>query len=370
MLILALETSCDDTCCALLEAGRTGFRILSNVVSSQIKTHAPYGGVVPSLAAREHAKNIIPCLQEALKKSRSENIDLIALTIGPGLAPALLVGVSAAKALSYAWQKPLVGINHLEGHIAANFIGRNSKFYIPNSNDVQFQNYGQIQFPAICLVVSGGHTMLVLMRDYGHYQVLGQTRDDAAGECFDKVARILGLGYPGGPAIAEAAKFSMFYSQFSIELPRPMLKTQDYDFSFSGLKTAVLYQVKNQPYKTQQSKNYIQSMCVEVQQAVVDVLVTKTIKAVQEFQTKTVLLAGGVAANQHLRQTFKHRLNFFPNKVNLFLPAPQFCTDNALMIALAAYLRVRKRRELLFERYPWQRIKPDSNLCLSSWLNH
>ena len=197
MKILAIETSCDDTCCALLDVNQqSDFKILSNIMSSQIKVHAKFGGVVPSLAAREHVKNILPCLEECCGfASMGKDVDLIAVTMGPGLAPALLVGLTVAKTLSYIWQKPLIGVNHLEGHIAANFIN-NSQLTINNSQKL---------LPVMCLIVSGGHTLLVLIKKFGDYQILGETRDDAAGEAFDKIARILGLGYPGGPAVAAGA---------------------------------------------------------------------------------------------------------------------------------------------------------------------
>lgn len=340
MTILAIETSCDDTCCALLQADKHGFKILSNIISSQIKIHAPYGGVVPFLAAREHTKNLLPCLRAVLtaKTSRRvfenikpQDIDLISVTIGPGLAPCLLVGLTAAKALAYAWQKPLIGLNHLEGHLCANFV-RNFQFSIFNFKKV---------FPAIGLIVSGGHTILVLVKGIGQYQVLGQTRDDAAGEAFDKIARILGLGYPGGPAIAVcAAKLPTKNYQLKTNLPRPMMHTKNYDFSFSGLKTAVLYDFKKRSSRLQKSPAYIQAMAAEVQQAICDVLIIKTIRAAKEFNVKTVMLAGGVAANQRLRQLLERGLKFIP-QVKLILPEPQFCTDNALMIGLAAYFKAR-----------------------------
>ena len=355
MKILAIETSCDDTCCALLDVNQqSDFKILSNIVSSQVKVHAKFGGVVPSLAAREHVKNILPCM-EICCASTEKDIDLIAVTMGPGLAPALLVGLTAAKTLSYIWQKPLIGINHLEGHIAANRVGKikNQKSKIKN-----------IKLPVLCLVVSGGHTLLVLIKKFGDYQVLGETRDDAAGEAFDKIARILGLGYPGGPVVAAvAAKIPNSKFQIPIKLSRPMLNSGDYDFSFSGLKTAVLYNFKVQSEKVKKSKNYIQTMCVEAQQAIVDVLVAKTVKAAQEFKAKTVMLAGGVAANQGLRQSLAAALRKKYPQARLILPEPQFCTDNALMIALVAFFKTRYRN-LATLKNSWRNLKIAPNARL------
>lgn len=386
MTILAIETSCDDTCCALLQADKHGFKILSNIISSQIKVHAPYGGIVPSLAAREHTKNILVCLEKALKvetqqccvstttkKIKKQDIDLVSVTIGPGLAPCLLVGVTAAKALAYAWQRPLIGINHLEGHLFANWlvpISSNPKFKDLSSVKPGGQNsksrfkISEIEFPAIGLIVSGGHTMLVLIRDFGQYQVLGQTRDDAAGEAFDKIARVLGLGYPGGPAIAACAAQVQKTKNYKlkIKLPRPMMHTKNYDFSFSGLKTAVLYDFKKRSSQLQKSSAYIQAMTTEVQQAICDVLITKTIRAVKEFDVKTVMLAGGVAANQKLRQLLNQRLKSM-FQVKLILPEPRFCTDNALMIGLAAYFNA-KTQDLKFNPVILNGLEIQPNLGL------
>jgi len=376
MKILAIETSCDDTCCALLDVNQqSDFKILSNIMSSQIKVHAKFGGVVPSLAAREHVKNILPCLEECCGFAPTgKDVDLIAVTMGPGLAPALLVGLTAAKTLSYIWQKPLIGVNHLEGHIAANFIN-NSQLTINNSQKL---------LPVMCLIVSGGHTLLVLIKKFGDYQILGETRDDAAGEAFDKIARILGLGYPGGPAVAAGAaqitnykfqisnklqksnnkpKTTSMGEPFKIKLPRPMLGSGDYDFSFSGLKTAVLYNFKIQPEKVKKSKNYIQTMCGKAQQAIVDVLVAKTVKAAQEFKVKSVMMAGGVAANQSLRQSMATALHEKYPQARLILPELRFCTDNALMIALAAFFKTRQHDLAMFKN-SWRDLKIAPNARL------
>lgn len=319
MIILGIETSCDDTGIALVEGSRQGCRILSNLVSSQIKIHAPYGGIVPNLAARAHLKNIKPCLTEALKRAKNPKIDLMAVTIGPGLIPSLLVGINFAKALAYAWQKPIMGINHIEGHIYANFL----KETVP--------------FPVLCLVVSGGHTQLILMKGHGQYQLLGETRDDAAGEAFDKVAKLLNLGYPGGPIISQRAKKG---NPNQYNLPRPMINSNNYDFSFSGLKTAVLYEVKKQ-------KPNINNMAASFQQAVVDVLIKKTFRAAKEYGAKTIMLSGGVAANAELRKHFQ------------YVPSPKLCTDNGAMIAIAAFYKQRPT-----SKQNWSRIQADSNLRL------
>jgi N6-L-threonylcarbamoyladenine synthase len=262
MQILAIETSCDDTCIAILKIENYELKILSNIVSSQVKLHAKYEGVYPALAKREHQKNLPIVLKKALKKARNPKIDLIAVTIGPGLEPCLWQGVNFAKNLSVKLKKPLIPVNHIEAHILANFVRENSKFegYPTGSK----QRNSKFRFPAICLVVSGGHTQLILMKNFGKYKILGETRDDAAGECLDKVARILGLGYPGGPAIAaEAAKFEIRNPKFEISLPRPMIYQKNYDFSFSGLKTAVLYDFKSRSLKVRKSKKYIQEMAAE-----------------------------------------------------------------------------------------------------------
>ncbi len=333
MIILGIETSCDDTGVALVEKNSKGFKILSNVVSSQIKIHAPYGGIVPNLAARAHLENIKPCLKEALKEANNPKIDLMAVTIGPGLIPSLLVGINFAKALAYAWQKPIAEINHLEGHIYANWLTN-----------------PEIDFPAICLIVSGGHTQLILMKAHGEYKLLGETRDDAAGEAFDKVAKLLNLGYPGGPIISQKAKKG---NPQSFSLPRPMINSKDFDFSFSGLKTAVLYEVKSRHglsstpllRKRHSSQGrtlpqrYINDISASFQQAVIDVLIKKTIKAAKKYQVKNVMLSGGVAANQELRQQMAQAIKKDLSMAKFYIPSPKLCTDNAAMIAAAAFYK-------------------------------
>jgi N6-L-threonylcarbamoyladenine synthase len=384
MKILAIETSCDDTGISIVKV--KSFDILSNVVSSQIKVHRKWGGVWPSLAKREHQKNLVPVLIEALRKAKilkiqnntkiqnskfktlekilkregylfeqlkkfltkyqKPRIDLIAVTVGPGLEPCLWVGVNFAKALSYFWQLPIVPVNHIEAHILINFYA------------LRVTGYGLRKlFPAICLVVSGGHTQLILMEKIGQYKILGQTRDDAAGECFDKVARILGLSYPGGPAIAKkAAKFQVLNFEFQVKLPRPMIHSKDYDFSFSGLKTAVLYNFKSQPEKIQKSKKYIQKICKEVQQAIIDVLIEKTLKAAKEYKAKSIILGGGVVANDELRKQFQLTINKKHLKVNFFVPPKKFCTDNGAMVAITGYWHQKEKIK------DWKKIEAKANL--------
>ena len=339
MIILSIETSCDDTGIALVEDNSPGCRILSNIVSSQIKIHAPYGGVVPNLAARAHLENIKPCLEEALKQAGNPKIDLIAVTQGPGLIPCLLVGVNFAKALAYNWQKPIIGINHIEGHIYANWLPQTIKAT------------GPVTFPALCLVVSGGHTQLILMKGHGEYKLLGETRDDAAGEAFDKVAKLLNLGYPGGPIISQKAKKG---NPRAFDLPRPMINSKDFDFSFSGLKTAVLYLVKKQDQGLKTA--LVSDICASFQQAAIDVLISKTIKSAKEYKAKTVILSGGVAANSELRNQMEKAVKELKN-IKFQMPDIELCTDNGAMIAAAAYYKKRPTTGK-----SWSKIQAQSNL--------
>ena len=321
MIILGIETSCDDTGIALIKCNQQKkCQILSNVISSQIEVHAPFGGVVPNLAARAHLENIKPTLEKALKQANYPKIDLIAVTKEPGLLPCLLVGINFAKALAYNWNLPIIEINHIKGHIYANWLN--------NSN---------IEFPIICLVVSGGHTQLVLMKNHKDFKILGETRDDAAGEAFDKVAKLLGLGYPGGPMVSQKA---LKGNVSAFDLPRPMIKNKDYDFSFSGLKTAVFYKVKSKKEKL--SKKYINDMSASFQQAVIDVLINKTIKAANEFKVKTVILSGGVAANSELRKQMKEKIKKDLSNIKFQMPEIKLCTDNGAMIAMAAIYELEK----------------------------
>jgi len=347
MIILAIETSCDDTGVSIVRVKGGKINILSNIVSSQVKLHAKYGGVYPTLAKREHQKNLPIVLKKALKKANNPKVDLIAVTIGHGLEPCLWVGVNFAKELAKKSKLPIVPVNHIEAHILVNFVARN-----PKAQSTKSKNF----FPAVCLVVSGGHTGLILMKDIGKYKLIGETRDDAAGECFDKTARILGLGYPGGPEIAaRAAQFPISNSQFSINLPRPMISQKNYDFSFSGLKTAVLYDFKNRSKKVGKSKEYIREMSAEIQQAAIDVLLKKTLKAAKDFRVKSVILGGGVLANQELRKQFKNEIKEELAGIKLLMPPAGMATDNAAMVGIAAYFNFKKRRS-------WQRIKACANL--------
>ncbi len=358
MRILAIETSCDETSVSILKISGNSrlpkFNILSNVVASQVKVHAPWGGVVPNLAKREHQKNLPIVLKKALKEAdlslKNPQIDAIAVTQGPGLEPALWVGINFSKELSKKWRKPLIGINHLEGHIFSVFLKKREEFLISN-----------LKFPALALVVSGGHTELVLMKNWLKYKVIGRTLDDAAGEAFDKVAKMLGLGYPGGPVISkEAAKFlsSKFQvSDSTIKFPRPMINSKDYNFSFSGLKTSVLYKIRDLGMISSEIKAEI---CYEFQQAVVDVLIKKTIQAAKEYRAKTIILGGGVAANKELRKQMEGaigKLNF----VSLLMPEMEFTGDNAAMIALAAYFRWIKQKKPA----ELQALKASGNLKLA-----
>ncbi len=356
MIFLGIETSCDDTSLALVKKTTKGFLVLSNLVSSQIKTHAPYGGIVPNLAAREHLKNLNPCLNELNKsaskylrdKPLSKSIDLITVTRGPGLIPSLLVGVNFAKALAYRWQKPILGINHIEGHIYANWLPSINKKSNP-------QPYAfKPKFPILCLIVSGGHTQLVLMKKHNQYQLLGETRDDAAGEAFDKVAKLLGLGYPGGPIISQKAQLG---NPNKFDFPRPMINVNNYDFSFSGLKTAVLYLIQNKKIKL--TPININHLAASFQQAAIDVLVDKTIKAARQYQAKTILLSGGVAANQELRQQLEIQAKKQLPKAEYRMPKIEYCGDNAAMICAAAGF---KKKPVSLQSY--NKIQTDANLKL------
>ncbi len=346
-IILGIETSCDETAASLLEVkkqrDKTSFKILSKVIASQIPIHSKYGGIIPELAAREHIKKIIPVIKKSLTLNPS-SIDLVAVTTGPGLITSLFVGVESAKALAYAWQKPLMPINHLQGHIAVNFI-----------NDKPI-------FPALGLIVSGGHTELILIKKYNQYKKIGQTRDDAAGECFDKVAKLLGLGYPGGPIISQYAEKAEKIKE-EINLPRPMINSNNYDFSFSGLKTAVLYLVKKTPQK-KRNKKFIQNICKETQQAIIDVLIKKTFKAAQEFKVKSIVLGGGVIANKELRNQFSGKIKELKTPIKLLIPPREFCPDNATMIAATAYFKYINLTDRQIEslKNNWGKIKANPNL--------
>ncbi|OGZ68590.1 MAG: hypothetical protein A3D35_00930 [Candidatus Staskawiczbacteria bacterium RIFCSPHIGHO2_02_FULL_34_9] len=410
MIILAIETSCDDTGIAVLEvhpvksakggapiksgqfdwARKPNFKVLSNVVSSQIKIHQQYGGVFPMVATREHQKNLAPVLIKSLKEAKllkakkiinkiednkikeifekepelykftkkllesyeKPEVDFIAVTYGPGLEPCLWTGVNFARALSYYWEIPIIPVNHIEAHILVNFM--NHKTW----------NMKQV-FPALSLIVSGGHTQLIFIENIGKYKIIGETRDDAAGECFDKAAKILGLEYPGGPQITALAAISQKNAEQTQnnaenssfvphKLPRPMMHSKDYDFSFSGLKTAVLYETRGKKL----TKDYIANVCFEVQQAIIDVLLKKTIQAAKDYKVKTIILGGGVSANKELRKQFNYSLQTTNYKLNLLVPPVNLSTDNGLMIAVAGYFHRNKTT-------PWQKLKANANLRIN-----
>lgn len=310
--ILAIESSCDETAAAVVKNGRT---VLSNVISSQIALHTLYGGVVPELASRKHIEKINQVITQALTDADMtlDDMDAIAVTYGPGLVGALLVGVAEAKAIAYAKKKPLVGVHHIEGHICANFIENK-----------------ELEPPFICLVVSGGHTHLVVVEDYGKYKILGRTRDDAAGEAFDKVARAIGLGYPGGPKIDKISKEG---NPEAITFPRAKVGDSEYDFSFSGLKSSVLNYLNSCQMKGEEINRA--DVAASFQKAVTDVLVQNAMHGVKAYGLNKLAIAGGVASNSALRAAMKEACE--KNGVEFYYPSPIFCTDNAAMIGVAGY---------------------------------
>ncbi|MGC2423269.1 MAG: tRNA (adenosine(37)-N6)-threonylcarbamoyltransferase complex transferase subunit TsaD [Nitrospirota bacterium] len=316
MYILGIETSCDETAAAVVEDGSV---ILSNVVSTQIELHRKWGGIVPEIASRAHIENIMPVLHECLQNSgrKLSDMDAIAVTVGPGLIGALLVGVSAAKALAYSAKLPLVAVNHIEGHLGAALLGAHD-----------------IKLPLVMLVVSGGHTHLYYVRGFRDYEKLGQTRDDAAGEAYDKVAKLMGLPYPGGPVIDKIASEASMAGGAPIKFPRAYLEAGSLDFSFSGLKTAVLNFVRGQK-ETELSDELRARICKEFQNAVVDVLVKKSVQAVKNKNAGTLVVTGGVASNSALRSALT--IASGENNFRLVVPGPDLCTDNAAMVAAAGY---------------------------------
>jgi len=332
-LILAIETSCDETSAAVLRGDRT---ILANVVSSQAALHERYGGIVPELASRAHVQAINPALAEVLRKADVTfwDLDAVAVTIGPGLMGSLVVGVAAAKSLAALLEVPLIGVNHLEAHIYANFL-----------------QHADVAPPAIALIVSGGHTLLVHMFDHGLYEVLGETLDDAAGEAFDKVARYLGLGYPGGPVVDKLAASG---DPAAIPFPRPM-RDEGYDFSFSGLKTAVLTYVDRERRAGRELS--VEDICASFQEALVDVQVAKTVRAAKEHDIPTVLLCGGVAANSRLRKLLGEACD--AAGIRFFRPPAELCTDNAAMVAACGYHRYRRGIRTTLD------VTPDPNFPLA-----
>ncbi len=312
VLILAIESSCDETAASVVKNGR---QVLSNVISSQIALHTLYGGVVPEIASRKHIEKINQVIEEALSQAgvTLEEITAVGVTYGPGLVGALLVGVAEAKAIAYAAKKPLVGVHHIEGHVSANFI-----------------EHPDLEPPFVCLIVSGGHTHLVIVKDYGEFEILGRTRDDAAGEAFDKVARSVGLGYPGGPKVDKAAKEG---NKHAVEFPRAKVEGAPYDFSFSGLKSAVLNYINHAQMKGEEIN--VADLAASFQNAVVEALVSRAVAAAKEFGYDKLAIAGGVASNSALREAMKEACE--KEHLSFYYPSPIFCTDNAAMIGVAAY---------------------------------
>ena len=316
-LILAIESSCDETAASVVKNGRC---VLSNIISSQIAIHTLYGGVVPEIASRKHIEKINQVVEAALKEAdvTLDDIDAIGVTYGPGLVGALLVGVAEAKAIAYAKKKPLVGVHHIEGHVSANYI-----------------EHPDLEPPFLCEIISGGHTHLVIVKDYGSFEILGRTRDDAAGEAFDKVARAIGLGYPGGPKIDKLAKEG---NPHAIDFPRAHMEDAPYDFSFSGVKSAVL----NHLNKCRMTGEPIveADIAASFQQAVVDVLVDNAIRAAKDYHMDRLAIAGGVASNGALRAAMEAACE--KEGIRFYRPSPIFCTDNAAMIGVAAYYEYQK----------------------------
>jgi N6-L-threonylcarbamoyladenine synthase len=333
MKILGIETSCDETSAAILEKNGEKITLRSNVIASSFETHIKSGGIIPENAAREQIKYILPVIRQACDKAKTDlnDIDAIAVTYGPGLIGSLLVGVETARTLSLVLNKPLIPVNHMLGHIYANWIEQ-----------------PDIEFPALALIVSGGHTDLLLLNAHGNYKLLGGTRDDAAGEAFDKIARLLGFDYPGGPVIEKRAKLG---NPKRFIFPRPLVGSGDYDFSFSGLKTAVLREVKTLEPLDETTKNDI---CSGVQQAISSVLIKKTLKAAEAHQVKTILLSGGVAANQTLKDAFAETISKQLSSVKFFAPTRGLCTDNGAMIAASAFY--------IGKPSSWQEVTADPEL--------
>ncbi len=343
MYILGIESSCDETAAAVVKINtKTGeAQTLSNIISSQIEIHQKYGGVIPEIAAREHVLNVLPVIDEALVKAglSSKQIDAIAVTKGPGLVTSLITGIESARTLAYVWNKPLIPVNHIAGHIYSDLLELKEK----------------IIFPLVVLTVSGGHTNLVLMESHYKFKIIGETRDDAAGEAYDKGAKMLELGYPGGPEVSKRAKlFSETGQKCEVILPRPMLHN-GLDFSFSGLKTALLYKLQKDPTW----KNRVDEYCFAYQEAIIEILTKKTLKAAQKYQAQTIMLSGGVSANSELREYLRKAVqNDFP-KLSLIMPKLAYTTDNAAMIAMAGYYANKGG-----VKSSWQKLKVDVNFTL------
>jgi N6-L-threonylcarbamoyladenine synthase len=340
MYILGIESSCDESAASIIQFNKRGdFKILSNIVSSQIDIHKKYGGVVPELAAREHVLNILPVIDQAINdaKIQEKKIDAIAITAGPGLITSLISAGETAKTLSFLWNIPIIEINHIEGHIYSAFIN----------------NKKDIRLPAIILTVSGGHNLLVLMKNHLKYKVIGQTMDDAAGEAFDKAAKMMSLGYPGGPIISKLA--DQYKEKEEIDLPRPMMHSKNLNFSFSGLKTALLYKLQ----KDKNWKKNIPKYCYSFQKAVVEVLANKTIKAAKKHKVETIILSGGVSANKELKKYLSKKIKEELKDADFFYPEVKHSGDNAAMIALAGMYNFLKNEKKL---KTYKKLKIDSSL--------
>ncbi len=341
--ILGIETSCDETAAAIVQKRGNRVQIISNIVASSAILQAKYGGIIPEQAAREQLKSIIPVISEALEQAgfKPRDLDAIAVTQGPGLIGSLLVGVETAKTLALIWNKPLIPVSHLIGHFYANWI--------------QTDNNNPPTFPCIGLLVSGGHTDLVLFKSYTEYEYLGGTRDDAAGECFDKCARILGLPYPGGPQISKLAQKG---NSKAFKLPRPMFGSDDFDFSFSGLKTAVANLIQNLPTNHEPIiNNQLADLCASIEQAIIDPLVKKTVQAAQIYKVEQIIIAGGVASNLKLRNELEKNCKLKIVNCKFSVPPPELCTDNAAMVASAAFYFEPAKNPL--------KIQADPNLSLA-----
>jgi len=397
MYILGIESSCDDTSVALVDCSDEGFFVVAEKTASQIEIHAKYGGVVPEIAGRNHAEQIMPVIESVLDEAKAiindnprsqiSNFkfpDVIAVTAGPGLMTGLLVGTEASKTLSYLWNIPMVAVNHIEGHVHSVFVNeaknKEQETSIPLlDKERPTRSAGEVQFPAVCLIVSGGHTELVLMEDFGKYSLIGKTRDDAAGEAFDKVGKLLGLNYPGGPKIS---KLAMNGDPTAIDFPRPMLESDNFDFSFSGLKTAALYWLRdshNTYHITRSNTNSrhkeidkcyvlcdtcLKDFCASFEQAIIDVLVEKTKRAIKTYNAKTLILGGGVSANPKLKQSLEQLVNqslisdfkgtLMP--VGCKFPISNYSMDNGAMIAVAGYHHAVKK-----EYTKWNELEVNPN---------
>jgi N6-L-threonylcarbamoyladenine synthase len=369
MIILGIESSCDDTSAALIDCSHESITVLAETTASQIEVHKLYGGVIPEIAGRKHAEQILPVISTVLEGRPKP--DAIAVTTGPGLMTGLLVGTEAAKTLSYLWDVPLISVNHIEGHIYS--------VLLPNTAEAETP-IPSIEFPALCLIVSGGHSEFILMNAHGVYEKIGGTRDDAVGEAFDKVAKMLGLEYPGGPKISKLAETG---DRRAILFPRPMIKDDSLDMSLSGLKTAALYWLRDNPLAIMQtnpignifsflpnsfgSRNTsptIHDFCASFEQAITDVLVAKTTRAIHTYNPKTLILAGGVSANGYIRTALASVAN--THNISYLLPPKKYCMDNATMIAAAGYMRA--TQNIVYDSWdtlianPVARIYPPNNI--------